>query len=330
MVKNAESGDAVRRGALNTSSDQEIINPLDQLSSADIAVHIARMVRLDEATSVVNHADSVNAQLTTASSDANIISKPQVISTTTKTRKDIQRYIAKAGDTVSSLGTRFGVTSDTIRWSNGLSGENIQQGKELWISPINGIVYVVREGDTPESLAQRYRANKDAIIAFNDAELTGLPVGERIVIPDGVQPTPVRRSTAYASYGFAFGNSAIYGYNGYDYGWCTWWAAKRRADIGRPIPANFGNACNWLRAAQRAGIATGGTPAAGAVIFTKSGCLGHVGFVEQVLPDGSAWVSDMNSRGQVSPTDPRPAGGWNRVSWRLVTPDQFSRYAFIY
>jgi surface antigen len=193
-------------------------------------------------------------------------------------------------------------------------------------------VYTVKQGDTPESLAGKFKANKDQITKFNDAEINGLVLGEQIVIPNGTIEVTVRapRASAAPVGGFAFGSAAVYGYNGYDYGWCTWWAAKRRADVGKPVPANFGNACNWVRAAQRAGIPTGRTPQVHAVIFTNSGCLGHVAFVEEVNEDGSIWVTDMNSRGQVSKTDSTPAGGWNRVSWRRVTPDQFGRFQFIY
>jgi hypothetical protein len=49
------------------------IGPLDQLSSADIAVNVARITRLAEAPSVVNHADSVNAQLTSAQTEEQVV-----------------------------------------------------------------------------------------------------------------------------------------------------------------------------------------------------------------------------------------------------------------
>jgi surface antigen len=230
---------------------------------------------------------------------------------------------------VESLAVKFGLTADSIRLSNGLTGSALEVGKTLVVPPVNGLVYKVKSGDTPDTLASKYRAEKSRIIAFNDAELGGLVEGDNIVIPDGLAPI-VASKNSYVG-GFAFGSAAVYGYNGYDYGWCTWWAAKRRADVGKPIPANFGDACNWVRAAQRASIPTGNVPSgAGDVIFTNSGCLGHVAFVEEMEEDGSIWVTDMNSHGQVSKTDTSPAGGWNRVSWRHVTPDQFGRFQFIY
>lgn len=324
VLSGPNTDEAARQKSLSALGSDAAVSPLDQLSSADIAVHLSRVAQFEEAVSVTNQADSVNAELVFTPTDDEVVAKPQVIATALKSRKDIQKYTSQSGDTISGLAAKFGVTSDSIRWSNNLTSENIPAGRELWIPPVNGIVYVVKSGDTPDSLAQQYRANRDLIIAFNDAEVSGLPVGERILIPDGVKSAP--RSTS----GFAFGISAIYGYNGYDYGFCTWWVAKRRADIGRPLPANLGNACTWASRAAAAGIGVGDVPAAGAAIMTKGGCLGHVGFVEEVLPDGSIWVSDMNSRGQVSKDNPAPAGGWGRVSWRHVMPGQFGRFKFIY
>lgn len=316
MLQNPNTSKVARQSAVAaTSSNETSASPLDQLSSADIAAHVALLTHLDEANSVSNQADSVNDQLSVAPADNNVISKPQIVNTTTKTRKDVQKYVTQAGDTVSSLAVKFGVTSDSIRWSNGLTADNLAAGKELWISPISdGIVYVVVKGDSAQSLADRYHTTKDAIVTFNDAEVDGLPVGERIVIPSGTQP--ISRSTGFIFGGFAWGGfSAVYSNNGYDFGWCTWYAANHRAEIGRPVPSNLGNAYSWYRLAQRAGLPTGLSPQVGAVAVNENN--NHVSVVELVNGDGSFWISEMNSRGQVSMTDSTPAGGWNRIDWKF-------------
>jgi surface antigen len=319
---------------------EEAINPLDNLSSIDVAVHVARLTKLDEATSVVNKADTVNAQQAVTPGDDQVIAKPQVISTNLKSKKDIIHYVAKAGDSVSSLASKFGITPNTIRYSNGLSGEEISPGQTLLISPINGIVYRVKSGDSPESIAQKYLADKEQLIAFNDAELTGnFKNGELIIIPDVYQPAQASSSGtgaygAYSSFGGSFGSGyqAAYGGNGYDYGWCTWHAAKRRLEIGRPIPNNLGNAISWLSLAQSAGLPIGPEPRAGAVVYHLDiGGLGHVAFVERVNDDGSIWISDMNYFGQASMDVNSPsAGGWGSVSYRLVQPNEFGSLRFIY
>ncbi len=297
--------------------------PLDKLASTDVAVHISRLVQMEEATAVVNKADTASAQLAVASSDDQVLSKPQIVSAGLKSKKDIRYHIVAAGETVSSVAAKYGITPDTVRFSNGINGEALEVGKRLIISPVNGMTYTVKAGDTPDSLAAKYNVSKEQLVAFNDAELSGsFRVGELIVIPDAIQPAEVRT----ASYGgrgvggaFSFGSGAIYGGNGYDYGWCTWHAANRRIQTGKPLPTNLGNAISWLSLSRRAGLATGGTPQAGAVLYHKDiGGLGHVAFVEKVNDDGSALISDMNY-----PT-------WGKVTYRTITPDSFGKYAFIY
>lgn len=317
VVRNPQSAQTVKQSPLVFAEDLGPASPVDQLSSADIAVHVARMAALEEATAVTNQADTVNAQLAVAPADDNVVAKPQIITTTLKTRKDIQQYITVPGDTVSSLANKFGVTSDTIRWSNDLTGDALRPGTQLWISPVNGIVYLVKHGDTVDALAARYRANQDQIIAFNDIEISGLPIGEYIVIPDGVK---VGNAPRAFSAGFSFGgNVPIYGGNGYDRGYCTWWAAVRRAQVGKPIPSNWGNARTWLVLAQRSRYATGSEPQTHAIIWTPPrDYYGHVGFVEAINPDGSVNVSEMNTV------------GWNKVSYKTLTREQALRYMYIY
>lgn len=300
--------------------------PIDSLSSADIAVHVARLTGIDEATAVVNQADTVKAQLAVASGDTTTVNKPQIVGAGLRSKKDIKHYIVVEGDTIASVATKFGINQDTVRVSNGLAGNAVNVRVDLLISPVNGIVYKVKSGDTPDSIASKYHANRDNIIAFNDVETTGnFVVNDLIVIPEGVLPavpSVVSRASGVASSfnaGFAFGTSAIYSANGYDYGWCTWHAANRRKETGRPIPSNLGNATSWLSVARRAGLPTGDTPQAGAVLYHKNiGGLGHVAFVEKVNDDGSILVSDMNY----------PI--WGKVTYRTVGPAEIHNFAFIY
>ncbi len=318
FVAQSPNAGSSQQNALS-ATQTDIVNPLDQLSSADIAVHVAQMANLYEKQSVVNNADTVNAQLTIAPVDDQVITKPQVVSTDVKSRHDIETYVVQNGDTIASIAEKFGITSDSIRWSNGL-GSSVSAGDELTIPPINGIVYTVKDGDTAETLAQRYSASKEDIVKFNDAEVSGLVVGQQIVIPDAVQPVTRYANSIYSSGSFAWGGySAIYGGNGYDYGYCTWWVAIRRAQIGRPIPSNLGNASTWKVLSQRAGLSVGSTPAQGAVIWTPPrDYYGHVGFVEEVFPDGSVRVSEMN------------VAGWGVRSEKVLSPAQAAGYSYIY
>jgi surface antigen len=318
VVGARNSGSEITATPLNNAEDEKIADPLDKLSSADIAVNIAQLARLDEITAVANNADTVNSQLEIVPSDSQVVSKPQIVTTNIKSVSDIETYVAVEGDTVTSIAEKFGVSASSVRWSNDLTGDTVAVGTTLTIPPIDGLIYEVKDGDTPEKLAERYSSTAEKIIAFNDAEIDGLVAGEKIVIPGGEVPAPVRNSVP--SYGgFRFGGSAIYGYNGYDYGYCTWYAANRRAEVGKPVPANLGNASTWKVLAQRAGIPVGNTPQVNAVIWTPPrDYYGHVGFVEEVFADGSVRISEMNTR------------GWGVRSEKVLTPAQAAGYQYIY
>lgn len=313
------------------SSAKETTNPLDELSSADIAVTVAQVNLLPETTAVSNLADSINSELSVASDSNIVISKPQVIATGLKSRKDIQEYTVQPGETVTSIAAKFEITTDTIRWSNNISGDAVTPGTKLTISPISGILYKVQRNDTIDGILGRYPVNRQQFINFNDLESGQLPVGEFVVLPDG-RPAATRTSVSRGSFAFTYDNFvARYGANGYDYGWCTWWAAKRRIDIGRPVPTNLGNAVTWASRARAAGIGVDGSPRGGDVAYYRNiGGWGHVGFVERVNSDGSIWISDMNYFGVNQIDGTVRAGGWGRASYHLVTTGELGGYLFIH
>jgi len=297
------------------------VSAVDEFSAAKIAADIAKGVELIVADNVQNLADSEQAKVQFSTTEGSYLTKPQQVVTDAKTNKDILNYVVQPGDTISSIARRFNITSDTIRWENGLSGNAVAAGKRLRILPVSGVSYIVQQGDTPGSIAARFGANANYVVAFNDAELRGLKPGDKVIIPEGEKPAD--RPTYFSSgYGFAFGSQPLYGGNGYSYGYCTWHAANRRIQIGRAVPRNLGNAVTWLSLAQASGLSVGETPKQGAILWHRAtwvaGGLGHVGFVEQVNDDGSIKVSDMNYP------------YWNSVTYRTIEPGEISQYKFIY
>ena len=319
VVSSPDSSASTNSSIVTSNDTTASASALDEISSADIAVHVANLTKLYEAPAVTNNADTVNAQLAVTPADDTVVAKPQVVATTLKSYKDIQSYVTVSGDTIPSIAAKFGVTSDTIRWSNGLQGDNVTVGRALLIAPVNGIVYIVKAGDTIDSVASKYKANKEQLIADNDAEATGLVPGTKILIRDGSVAPVVAARSSYSA-GFSWGGGvAVYGANGYDYGYCTWYAANKRAAIGRPVPSNLGNASTWKVLAQRAGFAVGSVPQSGAVIWTPPrDYYGHVGFVEAVNPDGSVLVSEMNT------------AGFAVRSTKTLSAAEAARYSYIY
>lgn len=328
IVVHNPSSQSVNR-SVSKVNDEQAVNPLDTLSSADIAVAAARMTNLPETLAIVNHADSVNAELTAPVAENTIVSKPQVLSSPIKTKYDIQTHTVQAGDDLGSLANKYGITSDSIKWSNNLNSSTLRAGTTLLIPPITGIVHTVTGTDTPSLLARKYNANEQQIIVFNDAEVNGIQVGEKVVIPNGTVTAPI--APVYVAPAYSGPTAAVYGFNGYYYGFCTWYVANRRAELGRPVPSNLGDAWTWDDIAGRVGMSVNHNPAVGAAIVTSSNRNpGHVAIVEIVNEDGSVWISEMNSSGQKSPTDSSRAGGWGRVDYKLIPADSAGSYNYIH
>lgn len=302
----------------STQVDSSAVNPLDQLSSASIALTVARLDNLPEATPIMNQADSETALLSVAPTNDSVVSKQQVVATDYVSNKDIKSYVVQPGDTVASIAQKFNISSNSILWSNGLSSNSVNAGTHLLIPPVNGIVYTVKAGDTPSSLATKYQSDENLIIAYNDAEIKGIYPGERIIIPNGTIPqVPSYSFSSNSSVEFGWGGQVSGGYNGYDFGYCTWWVAKLRADAGAPLPPNLGNAATWALRASEQGIPVGTTPAVGAAVVTSTTAdygEGHVAYVTAVHPDGTITISEMNRIGwDIADTRIIPSAGYEYI-----------------
>lgn len=87
----------------------------------------------------------------------------------------------------------------------------------------------------------------------------------------------------------------------YDTYQCTWWAAMRRNQIGKPVDAHMGNGGQWNDTAARLGYKVGRSPKPGDVICFEGGvhgssvAYGHVAVVEQVNSDGSILISQSGT-----------------------------------
>lgn len=281
--------------AANLAAASSIVQPgaLDQLASANIADAVAKMAGLDEEIFVSLQAQSEQLAMSTAAvANSDLATKPQVVETAYKSNKDIKTYVVRKGDTIESIANSFGVTSDSIRWSNNLSGNSVAAGKKLLIPPVDGIVYRIKQGDTAASLALRYNIDKAKIIQYNDAELKGLKTGELIILPDASKASLVVREQPSQAHLVPH-----YGYNGYDYGYCTWWVAYLREKAGNPLPVGLHNASDWPSMAKRFDLPTGTEPRVGAAVvtsLTEAGGEGHVAYVIAVNGPHSITVSEMN------------------------------------
>ena len=308
---------------------------VDELVATNVAANLAEQTNMSVASNVANLSVSLAAKSELSQTNDSAIVKPQIVQPTA-TSREITSYTVKEGDTVSTIAASYGISPDTVRWANNLAADSVAAGKVLTIPPVDGVIYTVKAGDTPDSIAGTYSANKDRIISFNDLEISGLQPGTKIVVPSGSLPedqrpgyqAPLTRS-ATGSYGGTSGyrvNSEISKMrsgsagNKYAWGYCTWYAYERRAQMGLSTGSYWGNANTWALYARADGYPVSNQPTVGAILVDRAGYYGHVAVVESVGPNGDIVVSEMNNSAY---------GGFGVVSRRTITAGQATVYQYI-
>jgi murein DD-endopeptidase MepM/ murein hydrolase activator NlpD len=105
-------------------------------------------------------------------------------------RREVEEYVVKNGDTLSSIAQDKEITVETIKWANDLTSDLVRPGQTLDIPPADGVLVTIKKGDTLSSLAKKYSASDQAIADFNflDYPFT-LEAGVQLFIPEGRMPT---------------------------------------------------------------------------------------------------------------------------------------------
>ena len=100
-----------------------------------------------------------------------------------------QTYIVKSGDTLSGIGSKFGVSYQKIAANNNISNPNlIHPGQVLKIytdQPQQPVyeTYIVKSGDTLSEIAQQFRTSVNKIASDNGIKNVNLiTVGQRLKI----------------------------------------------------------------------------------------------------------------------------------------------------
>ena len=129
-------------------------------------------------------------------------------------RAQVDTYVVQVGDTVFDIAARFGLSPETIVWSNreGLMDAPwlIQQGLELFILPVDGAYHTVRTGETVTSIAAEYDvAPEDLYNEWNALDEGEQPrEGQLLVVPNGRgdevawQPPPAYPSPGPSGYSY--------------------------------------------------------------------------------------------------------------------------------
>lgn len=108
-------------------------------------------------------------------------------------RDKIVYYTVQPGDTISEIGEKFGVTTNTILWENNLTAYSlVRPGDKLTILPFSGVQHKVGKNDTLTSIAKKYGVETEDIIETNVlASADDIRTGELLMIPGGKKPAAV-------------------------------------------------------------------------------------------------------------------------------------------
>ena len=332
-VRSQANVSSVSQPESTTSTTSEKVS-VDQLTAASLVTDLAEATNLPAAGDLRETTTTLYIKKQLAQTDAEVISKPQIVQPETSSSRGITTYVTKDGDTMETVAKHFGISAQTLRWANNMTSDAVESGKTLTVPLTDGVLHTVKDGDTVQSIAEKYQVQPERIILYNDLDGDApLARDTRLVLPNGdlpeterpgyVAPQPVYNnygggmsgSTTNRSYGYGGGSAG----NRYAAGNCTWYAYERRMQIGRPIGGLWGNAYSWATSARGAGFIVNNTPAPGAIIQTSSGGggYGHVGVVERV-DDVNIYISDMNF------------AGYNVVTHRTIPLSQSGAYNFIH
>ncbi len=115
-------------------------------------------------------------------------------------RAQILTHTVGANDTLTAIAVKYQISAETIIWANNLQ-ENpdlLWLEQQLIILPVSGVMHVVGQGETIDSIAKKYKANPADIarLEYNalDAKNPAITAGQKIVVPGGVKeeaPKPV-------------------------------------------------------------------------------------------------------------------------------------------
>lgn len=107
-----------------------------------------------------------------------------------KASNQISMYKVKEGETTSQIAEKFGISTATILYANGLrENDIIKPGQELRILPYSGAVHKVTGGQTLSQIAAKYKVNQEKIIESNKlVSADDVTEGQALLIPGALIP----------------------------------------------------------------------------------------------------------------------------------------------
>jgi murein DD-endopeptidase MepM/ murein hydrolase activator NlpD len=115
----------------------------------------------------------------------NVAVKTNPADTVNITRNGVTQYQINPGDTLIGIASSFGISPATIMMENKLDENSIlKPGQEITILSTTGITYTLKDGDTLESILNKYKISEEDFLDANNIEsFEDLQVGAIVVLP---------------------------------------------------------------------------------------------------------------------------------------------------
>lgn len=243
--------------------------------------------------SVLGATDTAEPEVTEDGIEDNGITKANPDSIQKLVSRQVQIYETKPFDTVYTVAKQFGVSTKTIRETNGLPDHALKAGWSLIIPPVDGIVLEVTNPDLSlDDITTKYRADIEKVISYNGLEGpdSEIAMGDYLIIPGGILPEPPKPAPVPATNNSpasaksktkvakpSIPKASFKSSNKFMRGQCTDYAAQMTGWVDWR-----GNASAWAANARAKGHTVNKTPAVGSIIQTNESRWGHVGYVEAV------------------------------------------------
>lgn len=131
--------------------------------------------------------------ITTVGDDNDYLFKTGATETiiTRNTRTETIFYDVRPGESVATVARDFGLSPDTVRYVNKLSGNSLTVGQKLKIPPVDGIYVTVQKNDTLSGISKKYKIALADVRKYNNLP-EGEPIfsGQEILVPGVVAPKP--------------------------------------------------------------------------------------------------------------------------------------------
>jgi len=127
------------------------------------------------------------------------------INTIVSNKPEVVDYEVRYGETLASIASKFGISVDSIKWSNNLKNDLIKPRQILKIPPEEGVVHKVSAGENIYSIAKKYDVPAQNIVNFPmndfvDLDNFTLAVGQYLFVPGGkVLEKPVQTVSRFVA-----------------------------------------------------------------------------------------------------------------------------------